>query len=192
MNRSTRTTTARVAGALVLALAIAPAMAVGAAQATEQVPADSVVIIEPSENYADEVAVGPATKIAAPGVVANATESPDPAPTEDQVAAPLATEDDEPVPSEDSTEIPEGAEVIETDSIQNDDEVAPGDDVDEVAVLGNRIQADTDGTQTLANTGPGEVAVQAAFAVALLLLGSALIGGPQAWRRAQLAFARRH
>jgi hypothetical protein len=163
VNRSAQVRAARVAGGVLLLAAVVPALTAGAALAADApAPADTAVVaveaVDPSTAptaYADEVAIGTAVKIAAPGVVKAA----DPTTSASPASAEAADE---------STATPSGAVVIETDSRQNASE-----DPTEVAVLGTKISSNE-----LASTGPSRVATQALLALALIGLGLALRVGP--------------
>jgi len=134
--------------------AVIPAFTAGAAFAADAPEAPAAVATESaSSSYADEVAIGTAVKIAAPGVVKAA----------DPTSSATAAADD---PT--STATPSGAVVIETDSRQNASE-----DPTEVAVLGTKISSDE-----LASTGPSRVATQALLALVLIGIGLALRAGP--------------
>jgi len=172
------------AGAVLMLAAVVPAFTAGAAlaaDAPEVTPTASATATSTETAYADEVGIGTALKIAAPGIAAPAADPvttttleplPDDPNAEEKSSASAA-------PVEDPDATPSDAEVIETDSIQNATE-----DPTEVAVLGTKI-----GGNQLAETGPGQVGVQALVALALVALGLAMFTGPSLWTAAA---SRRH
>src|SRR5690349_20977445 len=118
--------------------AVVPAVTAGGAFAADA-PAPAAT---GSTSYVDEVAIGTALKIAAPGVVeekkavvkaADATTAP--AQTAQATSTTQASE--EPADESTVTATPSDAEVIETDSRQDADD--PSEDPTEVAVLGTKI-----------------------------------------------------
>lgn len=165
MNRSVAATSARVAGGALLAFAVLPVALAGTAHAADA-PAPAAT------SYVDEVGIGTAVKIGNPAEVgkqaaASASATPTEAPDESTVTA-----------------TPSDAVVIETESRQ-----AGSPEATDVAVLGTKIGADGD---TLAETGPGTLTVQALVALALITLGAALRGGPQLAVAVRRTAGRRH
>jgi hypothetical protein len=178
------------AGGVLLATALLPVVSAGSALASDD-SAPSVTATATDTSYANQVAIGDAVKIGAPGTTSDDSGSESDAAGGGRVApthpAADSTEVATSVP-DGTTATPSGAVVIETESHQPASESA--DPVDtSVAVLGTKTGATPD---QLASTGPARVGNQVLLALALIGFGLLLVGGEKLWANAQRVAVRRH